>query len=229
MISKIKNMPNRRDGRTTFVLMHRELEKAGCELHRLTKNRGIICINVGDATRRIGNGFQHYHNHSWISHTFTKLRFVSLPTVLWNKQTGSWNKFMSSGMLPPNAYITLAHEYIVFFRKGAVRRFVAGDEKTRRKKVPLSGRKGMCGFQTYGYSKAYGRNTRNRSAAFGFEQALDLINIFDFRKNGVRPLCRNRHNDACIDRFFKKQYAHAIDPGLQQPIGETFAALKAGI
>lgn len=131
--TEIENPLKKGDGRTAFVLMHAELDKVWCELCRVTKTGGIVCITVGDATRKTGNGFQLYPNHSRISQKFTDLGFVSLPAVLWNKQTNSPNKFLGSGMMPPNAYVTLEHEYILLFRKGGMRRFATDDEQTRRK------------------------------------------------------------------------------------------------
>jgi len=38
--------------------------------------------------------------------------------VLWRKPTNSAAKFMGSGMVPPNAYVTLEHEHILVFRNG---------------------------------------------------------------------------------------------------------------
>ena len=114
----IETRLNRCDGHTAFDLMHRELDKIWCELHRVTKNGGIVYTNIGGATRKIGNVFQLYSNYSRISQKFTQIGFISLPTVLWRKQTNSPNKFMGSGMMPPNAYVTMENEYILLFRKG---------------------------------------------------------------------------------------------------------------
>ncbi len=46
-----------------------------------------------------------------------------LPIILWRKTSNKPNKFMGSGMLPNNAYVTLEHEYILIFRKGEKRKF----------------------------------------------------------------------------------------------------------
>jgi DNA modification methylase len=53
-----------------------------------------------------------------------------LPELLWRKPTNSAAKFMGSGMLPPNAYVTLEHEYVLVFRNGKrSREFEPGSER----------------------------------------------------------------------------------------------------
>ena len=39
---------------------------------------------------------------------------------------------MGSGMLPPNAYVTLEHEYILIFRKTGNREFLPNQVHNRR-------------------------------------------------------------------------------------------------
>ena len=56
-----------------------------------------------------------------------------MPAILWRKPTNAPNKFMGSGMLPPNAYVTLEHEYILMFRWGAKREFSQEEQKRSRR------------------------------------------------------------------------------------------------
>jgi site-specific DNA-methyltransferase (cytosine-N4-specific) len=107
----------------TCDLMHEELNKVWSEIDRGLVNGGIVCINIGDATRKIGDSFQLYSNHSKIIQYFEKLGYQVLPPIIWRKQSNKPNKFMGSGMLPPNAYVTLEHEYILIFRKKGNRSF----------------------------------------------------------------------------------------------------------
>ena len=102
-------------GNLAFELMHQELDKVWNEVFRVLKYGGIACINIGDATRTIGGTFQLYSNHSRILSYCLKTGFVALPEILWRKQTNAPNKFMGSGMLPPSAYVTLEHEFILIF------------------------------------------------------------------------------------------------------------------
>lgn len=105
------------DGNQAYTLMHRELNKVWNEMDRVLTDGGIVCINIGDATRKLGNIFQLYSNHSRIISFFEEKGYQVLPDILWRKQSNKPNKFMGSGMLPPSAYITLEHEYILVFRK----------------------------------------------------------------------------------------------------------------
>ncbi len=115
---EIKEALNEEDGKTAFLLMHYELDKVWEECARVLKKGGLACIDIGDATRKINNIFQLFPNHVLITNFFQEHGFISLPSILWSKPTNAPNKFMGSGMLPPNAYVTLEHEYILIFRKG---------------------------------------------------------------------------------------------------------------
>jgi DNA modification methylase len=116
---KIKKKLEEENGKEVFNLMHEELNKVWNEVHRLMKIGGIICINIGDSTRKIGNTFQLYPNHVKVSNFFLEKDFIELPCILWRKPTNAPTKFLGSGMIPPNAYVTLEHEYILIFRKGS--------------------------------------------------------------------------------------------------------------
>jgi DNA modification methylase len=109
-------------GFKAFNLMHAELENVWREVVRIVKPGGIVCINLGDATRNIRNNFQLFPNHVKTTTFFQDNGFVALPSILWRKPTNSPNKFLGSGMLPTNAYVSLEHEYILIFRKGDEKR-----------------------------------------------------------------------------------------------------------
>lgn len=118
------------DGQRAFELMHDELNEVWSEVNRVLVEGGIACINVGDATRKVDGSFRVYQNHSRIIDAFERLGFEPLPEVLWRKPVNSATKFMGSGMLPPNAYVTLEHEYILPFRNGEIqRRFEPNSER----------------------------------------------------------------------------------------------------
>jgi DNA modification methylase len=106
-----------------FKLMHEELSKVWMECRRVLKEGGVICINIGDATRSFNKNFQLYSNHTIINKLFMDMGLKPLPIILWRKTSNKPNKFMGSGMLPNNAYVTLEHEYILVFRKGEKRKF----------------------------------------------------------------------------------------------------------
>jgi len=110
------------DGRGAFAAMHAILDDVWAELRRVLVPGGIACVNVGDATRTVDGNFRVYGNHSRIGDAFEDLDFSPLPEVLWRKPVNSGTKFMGSGMIPPNAYVTLEHEYVLVFRNGRSRR-----------------------------------------------------------------------------------------------------------
>ena len=110
------------DGQRAFEAMHAALAPVWDELARVLVPGGIACLNVGDATRTIDGSFRVYQNHSRVVDAFEERGFEPLPEVLWRKPTNSAAKFMGSGMLPPNAYVTLEHEYVLPFRNGPERR-----------------------------------------------------------------------------------------------------------
>lgn len=171
------------NGDLAFELMHKELDKVWRELFRIIKPGSFVCINIGDATRTINNNFQLYSNHSRIISSFKKIGFDTLPNILWHKQTNAPNKFMGSGMLPAGAYVTLEHEYILIFRKNGKRIFKTDEEKEKRMEGSFFWEERNVWFSdlwdfkgvTQNLKKA---NLRNRSAAFPFELAYRLINMY---------------------------------------------------
>ena len=160
------------DGPAAFEMMHVELDAVWQEVWRILKQGGIACINVGDATRTIDSRFWLYPNHSRILNQFLKLGFQALPAILWRKQTNAPNKFMGSGMLPPSAYVTLEHEYILILRKGPKREFKLEAEKQNRRESAFFWEERNAWFSDIwmdlkGASQNLGdRSARLRSAAF---------------------------------------------------------------
>ena len=77
------------DGRSAFKLMHAGLDRVWAEAARVLKEGGIACINIGDATRKVGEMFRLYSNHTRISSSFFDLGLDSLPVILWRKQTSA--------------------------------------------------------------------------------------------------------------------------------------------
>jgi len=119
---EIENHLDAGQGRDAFEAMHAQLDAVWNSLQRVLVEGGIACINIGDATRSLDGSFRRYQNHSRIVSAFDALGFEPLPSILWRKPTNSAAKFMGSGMVPPNAYVTLEHEHILVFRNGEGRR-----------------------------------------------------------------------------------------------------------
>ncbi len=184
--SSIKDALNNHHEQQAFEKMHQELDKTWNELFRVLKDGAFACINIGDATRTINKKFQLFSNHSRILTYCLKSGFTSLPLILWRKQTNAPNKFMGSGMLPANAYVTLEHEYILILRKGSNRIFKNDDEKKLRKESSFFWEERNNWFSDVWHFKGTkqrlnNKNTRKRSGAFPFELAYRLINMFSIK------------------------------------------------
>lgn len=178
------------NGLRAFELMNQELDKIWEELARVVKESGFVCINIGDATRKVGNQFQLYSNHSRITSKFIALGFQPLPIVLWKKASNAPNKFMGSGMLPAGAYITLEHEYILVFRKGGKREFNSVDEKALRNQSAFfweeRNRWFSDSWELKGVKQATNNETvRERNAAYPFELPYRLINMYSVKGDTV--------------------------------------------
>jgi DNA modification methylase len=171
------------NGNDAFEAMHLELDKVWSELYRVMKEGAFACINIGDATRSVGDRFQLYPNHARIIVSFLKIGFDALPVVLWRKQTNAPNKFMGSGMLPAGAYVTLEHEYVLIFRKGAKRKFMFESDKNERMRSSFFWEERNKWFSDLWDFKGTSQGLNNtelrgRSAAFPFELAYRLINMY---------------------------------------------------
>lgn len=181
---KVAHALERGDTMTAFEAMHCSLDKVWEAIARVTKPGGIICVNIGDATRTINGRFALYANHARIIRAFQKLGCDQLPTIIWRKPTNAPNKFMGSGMLPPSAYVTLEHEYILIFRQGSLRPFATTEEKRARRHSAYFWEERNAWFSDVwfdllGTAQAIRiENGRERSAAFPFELPYRLISMF---------------------------------------------------
>lgn len=188
---EIKDALNKNNGDLAFELMNLELDKVWKQTYRVLKPGGIACINIGDATRTINTDFKLYNSHSRITTYCLKLGFNNLPNIIWHKQTNSPNKFMGSGMLPPGAYVTLEHEYILIFRKGRKREFNSINDKTNRQESSYFWEERNIWFSDI-WDKLKGtkqklniEEIRKRSAAYPFEIAYRLINMFSVKNDTI--------------------------------------------
>ena len=181
----IKRALENGDGFLAFELMHQILDDVWKEVFRVLKVGGVACINIGDAVRTIRKNFCLYPNHSRILTFCLELGFSSLPHIIWRKPTNAPNKFMGSGMLPPGAYVTLEHEYILILRKGEKRGFQTVSDKLNRQKSSYFWEERNIWFSDQwdikGTLQTLDNETRTRSAAFAFELAYRLVNMFSVK------------------------------------------------
>ena len=171
-------------GGKAFELMHGELDGVWKEVARVIRPGGMVCINIGDAVRTLDGIFSLYANHSRIQTRLLEIGLSALPAIIWRKQTNAPNKFMGSGMLPPGAYVTLEHEYILIFRKGDKMAFPSEAGRESRRESAYFWEERNAWFSDVWFDlKGTGQNSKHRdvrarSAAFPFELPFRLIHMF---------------------------------------------------
>ncbi|MCW1929550.1 DNA-methyltransferase [Bhargavaea beijingensis] len=177
-------------GQNAFDLMHKCLDDIWEEVDRVLIDSGFVCINIGDATRTLNKDFCMYSNHSRIIKKFVEMGYSVLPDIIWRKTTNAPNKFMGSGMLPSGAYVTYEHEYILIFRKGGKRTFKK-DEIPKRQESAFFWEERNVWFSDIWNLKGVSQkmikasSERERSAAFPFELAYRLINMYSMKDDIV--------------------------------------------
>ncbi|MCP3875609.1 MAG: site-specific DNA-methyltransferase [Desulfobacteraceae bacterium] len=185
----IANALKKKDGLKAFELMHQILDSTWDEAFRVLKPGGFACINIGDATRTLDSNFAIYPNHSRILQYLIQTGFTILPEIIWRKQTNAPNKFMGSGMLPAGAYVTLEHEYILIARKGGKRIFKTDLEKQNRRQSAMFWEERNTFFSDIWFDikgtsqKLLDKTSRNRSAAFPFDLAYRLVNMYSVKND----------------------------------------------
>jgi DNA modification methylase len=188
---KIRKALDNAQGMLAFEMMNEELDRIWHEVFRILKYGGLACINIGDATRTVGNNFMLYSNHSRVLTQMLKTGLSALPEILWRKQTNAPNKFMGSGMLPAGAYVTLEHEHILILRKGPKRVFKSTEEKQKRKESAVFWEERNTWYSDIWLDikgttqNLKPKDVRDRSAAFPFEIPYRLINMYSIKGDTV--------------------------------------------
>lgn len=215
------------NGPDAFELMHSILDPIWAEVYRVLKFGGFACINIGDATRTIGGDFVLYPNHMRILKQLLELGFTALPDILWRKQTNAPNKFMGSGMLPAGAYVTLEHEYVLIVRKGPKRLFKKEkDKKNRRESAIFWEERNVfysdIWFDIKGTKQAVDQTgARSRSAAYPFEMAYRLINMYSAKGDVVLdPFLGTGTTTYAAMASGRNSIGYEIDAAFRDSIGE---------
>ena len=208
-------------GDRAFASMHDHLDAAWREVHRVLRPGGIACINIGDATRTLAGEFRLYPNHSRVLAGLSQLGFATLPDILWRKPTNAPTKFMGSGMLPPGAYVTYEHEYILIARKGKRREFAQPGEKALRRQSAFFWEERNSWFSDVWFDlpgagqKLVDPASRQRSAAFPFELAYRLVCMYSIKGDVVLdPFSGTCMTAAAAMAAGRSSIAVEIDPGL---------------
>lgn len=173
----------------SYEKMHDLLTKVWKQCYDVLVDGGLMCINIGDATRKIdGDGFRLYPNHAKITEHCGKIGFTTLPYILWKKPTNKPNAFLGSGFLPPNAYVTLDCEYILIFRKGNLRKFDEDGKQKRRDSTYTKEERDKWFSQIWDDIKGAKQNRsgiERRTAAYPEELVRRLIRMFSIKGETV--------------------------------------------
>ena len=217
-------------GIDAFELMHQDLEPIWDRIYQVLRPGGFACINIGDATRKIGDDFCLYANHARLLHHLTKIGFSVLPDILWRKQTNSPTKFMGSGMLPAGAYVTLEHEYILIVRKGGKRVFKTDADKENRRHSAIFWEERNEWFSDVwmdlkgAVQEMGGQGARSRSGAFPFELAYRLINMYSVKGDTILdPFAGTGTTMAAAMAACRNSVGVEIDPTLMPLIRESIS------
>ena len=168
----------------TYDEMHSFLTKFWKKCYDILIDGGILCINIGDATRSINGKFKLYPNHARIIEICEQIGFKTLPFILWKKPTNKPNAFLGSGFLPPNAYITLDCEFILIFRKGDLRKFLPKD-KNRYDSQYTKEERDKYFSQIWEIRGCSQNNLGRRTASFPEEIPYRLIRMFSVKNDVV--------------------------------------------
>ncbi|MCO8267402.1 DNA-methyltransferase [Haloferax prahovense] len=168
------------DGDTAFEAMHEQLDAVWDEVARVLAPGGVACVNVGDATRSLDGSFRQYPNHARVLTALGERGLTPLPDAIWRKPTNRLTKFMGSGTLPTNAYVTLEHEYVLVVRKGDPRSFPPGDDRRYESAFFWEERNRWFSdlWEFGGTGQGLDSGDRERSAAFPVELPLRLIRMY---------------------------------------------------
>jgi len=216
------------EGMTAFELMHKKLDETWKACYRVLKEGGIACVNIGDATRTLNGNFALYPNHARVIQSFMKAGFQCLPHIIWQKPTNAPNKFMGSGMLPPNAYVTLGHEFILIFRKGNKRTFKASEKANRQRSAYFWEERNRWFTDIWNIKgtsqKLTDKKTRQRSGAFPFEIPYRLINMFSVQGDTVLdPFVGTGTTSLAAMAAGRDSVGFEIDEGLSGIIAQTLS------
>jgi DNA modification methylase len=163
--------------------MHRELDRVWRRCAEVLVPGGILCLNIGDATRSLRGRFSLWPNRARATAGLEAAGFTILPGILWRKPTNAPNKFLGSGMLPPGAYVTYEHEAILIARMGGPREFPTQAAKARRLQSAFFWEERNVWFSDIWLSLVGQRQAledptlRQRSGAFPFELPWRLIQM----------------------------------------------------
>ncbi|MBI2664123.1 site-specific DNA-methyltransferase [Candidatus Woesearchaeota archaeon] len=204
--------------------MHNVLNDVWKESYRVLVDGGMLCINVGDATRKMNGLFRLFPNHARTIELCEKTGFTSLPYVIWKKPTNKPNAFLGSGFLPPNAYVTLDSEYVLIFRKGNLRKFDVNDSLRYESAITKDERDVWFSqiWDDIRGIKQENHLTKRRTAAFPSEIPCRLIKMFSIKKDIVLdPFLGTGTTSMVAEELQRNSIGYEIDKTFKKIIKEN--------
>lgn len=132
---------------------------------------------------------------------------------------------MGSGMLPAGAYVTLEHEYILIVRKGGKREFKTEEEKLHRHQSALFWEERNSFYSDVWFDikgsrqDLHDKDLRKRSAAYPFELAYRLINMYSVKNDTILdPFAGTGTTLAASMTAARNSIVCEIDPSFLTPI-----------
>ena len=228
---EIADLIKNEKGYLAFKAMHHAMFPIWQECVRVLKPGGLMVINIGDATRKLGQDFQLFENHAEILRQARELGLQVLPDILWRKPNNSPNKFLGSGMLPPCAYVTYEHEYVLVLRKGGLRKIPQKDRAQRRQSAYFWEERNQWFSDLWidlpGVEQGLSSNdrqTRSRSAAYPLELPWRLIQMFSIQGDTVLdPFLGTGTTSLAAMISARNSIGFERDPGLATVMQKRFA------
>lgn len=165
---------DRHFGTRDFEEQHQQLLQTWKECYRILDEGGILCINIGDATRSINGNFVCYPNYAKVVSLCMELGLHPLIPILWKKIQNRHTAYLGSGFHPPNLIISQDTEHIAVFRKGHCRQIKTTEPKRAAAHISREERDLWCS-QLWEIPGARGAGV---TASFPPEIPYRLISLF---------------------------------------------------
>ena len=200
---------NKIKGWNKFTLQHIILYRVLLECSRKIVDGGIMCLNIGDATRKTNEtGFCCFPNYARIVESCISCGFVPLIPIIWKKISNRPNAYLGSGFLPVNAYVSQDCEYIAIFRKGNKLRQFSEEEKLRRENSKFTREERDLWFSQIW--NIPGEKGGRKHSGWPEEIFYRLMRMFSIEGDNILDPFAGRGNEEICNRFNRNYIGYEI-------------------